>query len=67
MIHVISIVIFFSTYLAATVKPGSIKFEKIKASLGDTKLIGKIGVRKNSDEPININTPSKDIKPIDCC
>jgi uncharacterized membrane protein SirB2 len=29
MIHVVSIVLFFSTYAVATVKPGSIKLEKI--------------------------------------
>jgi uncharacterized membrane protein SirB2 len=29
IIHVVSIVLFFSTYAAAVVKPGSIKFEKI--------------------------------------
>lgn len=36
--------------------PRSIKFEKIKAFLGNTKLIGRLGIRKNSDEPININS-----------
>jgi len=36
--------------------PRSIKFEKIKASLGATRAIGRLGIRKNSDEPINVTS-----------
>lgn len=33
MIHIVSIVLFFSTYAVATVKPGSIKLEKILSGI----------------------------------
>jgi uncharacterized membrane protein SirB2 len=59
MIHIVSIVLFFSTYAVATVKPGSIKLEKILSGIAvllilvsGMGLLARIGVPMKEAWPL---------------